>query len=234
MRRLMVLLVILVPSVSLAQQLEFEITPTLGYRWGGNLEVAERAFDFEDFDVDLDASGSFGLRLGVDLNPRLQFEAIYNRQAGQLEDRHGLFSEWFVAIDEDNDGVPEDYEIFDRSSILDINATYIHAGLLWHWGKGEDQKYVAGSIGVTRVDPGVNLHTESGLSTSLGAGYKLQLNERLALRFEGRLYWTRLDDGGMGIDYVENPACDIPCTITYGYPSDFVQFEATMGLSVKL
>jgi hypothetical protein len=235
-RRLIVLVVILFPALGFAQHSRLEITPTVGYRWGGSIDVHERALEFDDYGVDVDASGTYGLRLGVDMSSNLQLEVLFSRQPGEFIDEHGLFAEWFTAIPDgpDADTHPDGYLIEGRADILDVNVTYIHGGLLWFWGKGENRKYLVGSLGVTRVDPGVPLHTEVGLSASVGAGYRIPLSDKLGLRFEGRAFWTMLDDGAIGVEALDHPDCDIPCTYTYQYPDNFFQFEAMVGLSIKL
>ena len=51
MRRLIVLVVVLFPALSMAQHSRFELTPTVGYRWGGGIDVYERALEFDNYDA---------------------------------------------------------------------------------------------------------------------------------------------------------------------------------------
>jgi len=224
----------------MAQHSRFELTPTVGYRWGGGIDVYERALEFDNYDVDVDASGSYGLRLGVDISPRLQFELLFSRQPGEFVDEHGLFSEWFTQLYPPDcippgadDPVDPCYIIEGRGEILDVNVTYLHGGLVWSLRDGESSPYLVGSLGVARVDPRVQLHTETGLSASVGGGYKWTLSKRLGLRFEGRAFVTDMDEA-VGVEQVSHPDCEVPCTYTYRYPDFLIQFEAMVGLSVRL
>jgi hypothetical protein len=68
----------------------FELTPFIGYRWGGTIFASE-TFVF-DRDVDVASSASLGVSLGVPLGDSgMKLELLANRQSSQLETGSGLF-----------------------------------------------------------------------------------------------------------------------------------------------
>jgi hypothetical protein len=86
----------------------FELTPFIGYRWGGTI-FADQTFLFGE-DVNVAPSANFGANFALPLGDSgLKLELMANRQASELETDSGLF--------EPND------------EVADIDVTYLHAGL---------------------------------------------------------------------------------------------------------
>src|SRR5690349_20320118 len=68
----------------------FELTPFVGYRWGGTI-FADQNFLFGE-DVDVAPAANFGLSLGIPLGDSgMKLELMANRQASELETESGLF-----------------------------------------------------------------------------------------------------------------------------------------------
>lgn len=219
MRRLFTLLILLVPTLSTAQEPRFELTPTLGYRWGGDIQIDERAFRYQVFDVALDGSGSYGLRLNIMVSRKLQFELLASKQDTQLDDSQGLFGE-----------VPSGFVGPGKLDVLNVNLTHLHAGLRWFLGHGDFQPYLVGSAGVTHIEPNVRLGDDQGLSASLGTGLKMNVTDRFGLLFEGRLFWVDTDEAESSVHPINHIDCTGDCTYTYRYQDDFVQTAVTVGL----
>lgn len=161
------------PAMADADQRRIELTPTIGWRSGGefndNLDV-----DF-DFDVEVDDSESVGVTLGIALNRSWMLEFLWDEQDSALVDR-GLF-------------------LSPQRNLFDIGVTYAHVGVSYEWSPGQLRPFIVGSVGVTEFNPeGVGTRNESRASTSIGGGVKLMFNDHIGLRFEGRLFSTFLDN----------------------------------------
>src|SRR5687767_4692314 len=64
-----------------AQALEFELTPTAGYRSGGQFEDVDT-----EAEVELDPSAAFALSLNVGYEPGQAIQLFYSRQETQVDD----------------------------------------------------------------------------------------------------------------------------------------------------
>jgi opacity protein-like surface antigen len=178
-----VLTIVLVTVVSLAlvpcaaaQAHRVEITPTIGYRWGGHLGPYDTAL--LDFDADLGSGTSFGLMFDVPISRHFEIELLADHQETELR-RGRLFAP-------------------DRLGI-DMDVTYYHIGLLWQWYPRYAQPYVVVSLGVTDFDPEMRgVSGDARFSASLGGGVKVPVSDTVAVRLEFRAFGTDLDDWGCG------------------------------------
>lgn len=66
---------------TIAAAVEVEISPMVGYRFGGEFTV-----DATDEDVDVKEAASFGLAVDVEYAPDRMVEVFYSRQATEIED----------------------------------------------------------------------------------------------------------------------------------------------------
>jgi len=223
MRRLVTVgVVLLAPALCMAQMPKYELSAMLGSRWGGSIFVDDQAFQHREVKVDINDEGAYGLRFGVALAPYLQFELMVNRQDTTLKDESGLFGE------EPGGFIPPG-----ETGILDLDLTYYHGGLLWQWVHGDYRWYTVASVGVTHITPSSPLPADTRLSGSLGGGLKLDLSDRLALRFEGRYYLTLTDEGSQATQYFEHQDCEITCYYTWRYDERIVQTELSLGIVLK-
>lgn len=233
MRKALVMLVVLVPSLGLAQQAKIEIMPTLGYRWGGDVRIESRGLAIlepdgstvinKDFDTGVSSEGSFGLRLGLSLNPQLQLELMANFQQTQFKDTQALFGE-----------VPGGFLPPNTTNFLDVTVQYYHAGLVYYLSEGESRWYILGSLGVTAIDPHMPLPNETAFSGSVGGGWRMEISDALALRVEGRYYYTPTDTNSTAVFEYGNRDCVEPCSYTYRYNDNLPQTELSFGLVIKL
>lgn len=193
---------LLAPMVATAQTLE--LTPTLGYRWDGVL--SEDSNELFDEDMEIDSSMSFGLHLGVLLSDHSQIELIASRQQSSFGDD--------LLFDPDPDGV-------------DVDVTYYHIGYLYQWTPGNLRPYVAGSVGMTSLDPDVaGVSREEKFSVSLGGGIKVMASEHVGFRLDGRFFWT--DTGSSGHrDWHDWDDCDDDC---WELNEELVQHELKVGV----
>jgi hypothetical protein len=162
---------ILLPALAGAQS-GFELTPSIGYRWGG--EISAGATDLFAVDMKVAEGTAWGLSLDLPLNHFLQLELMADHQSTELGEG-GLFA-------------PSDPSI-------DVDIDYYHVGLLWYWHAGRTRPFVVTSLGITNIDPDLEgIRSDDRFSASLGAGVKVDINRHLAIRFELRGVWTDTSD----------------------------------------
>jgi hypothetical protein len=180
----------------------FEITPNIGYRWGGTI-FANQTFIFGE-DVDVEPSPSFGASFGIPLGDSgLKLELMASRQSSELQTGSGLF-------EPDND-------------VADIDVTYIHGGLQIPFARSRNATpYVVVGAGLANLDPQIlGVSAEQRFSASAGIGVKVPMSRALSFRFEGRGYYTALE---------EEDDCSI---CDYFYNEDFYQGEVNAGLVIS-
>ena len=165
----------------------FELTPFIGYRWGGTI-FADQTFIFGE-DVDVAPAMNFGGSLGIPLGDTgMKLQLMANRQSSELEVGTGLFE-------------PDD-------EIADIDVTYLHAGLEIPFARSRNATpYFVVSAGLANIDPQVSgVSAENRFSASAGLGVKLPVSNNLGLKLEGRGYFTALEgeDDCVVCDYFYN------------------------------
>lgn len=177
----------------------FELTPFVGYRWGGTI-FANQTFVFGQ-DVDVAPSANFGASFGIPLGDSgMKLELMANRQSSELETGGGLFE-------------PDD-------EVADIDITYLHGGLQIPFARSRNATpYFVVSAGIANLDPQLlGVDAEQRFSASAGIGVKVPMSRALSFRFEGRGYYTALEE-------------DDECSFCeYFYNEDFYQGEVNAGL----
>jgi opacity protein-like surface antigen len=177
----------------------FELTPFVGYRWGGTI-FADQTFVFTQ-DLDVKNSANFGINLGIPLGESgMKLELMANHQSSELETDRGLFQP--------------------TNGIADIDITYLHAGLQIPFARSRNlTPYVVASAGIANLDPQLGgVSDETRFSASAGIGIKAPISNNVSFRFEGRGYYTALEDQS------DCRICD------YYYNRDFYQGEVNLGL----
>jgi len=195
----------LFPAIVAAQEGAIEITPTVGYRWGGRLYAEDTGVLQED--ADLDATSSYGLVIDLPVSRHFQIELLASHQDTTLE-RGGMF--W-----------PEDPG-------LDLDVTYYHVGALWQWYPSRINLFVATGLGFTDLDadmPGWG--SEQRLSISFAAGVKVPISEHVGFRLETRVFGTDTDDSNHDCD---DDWCD-DCHCHWEEDHDLSQGQITVGIS---
>jgi opacity protein-like surface antigen len=153
----------------------FELTPFIGYRWGGTI-FADQTFLFGQ-DVDVAPSANLGVNFALPLGDTgMKLELMANRQSSELETDSGLF-------EPDND-------------VADIDVTYLHAGLQIPFAQSRNARpYFIVSGGLANLDPQIlGVSAENRFSASAGVGVKVPMSDFLSIRLEGRGYYTALEE----------------------------------------
>ncbi len=184
MRKAAFLVVPLLLALPLAAQPTVDLTPFIGYRWGGTID--ESSSNVFGSDLSVADSGSYGAILGFGLGPNFQIELSASRQQSELEASLGLFD-------------PE-------TPIGDIDVSYYQAGVSWEFGR--DVRPFAGlSLGAAVLDPDLpDTSSETRLAGTFFGGFKLHLTDRIGVRLEGKMLWVALenDDRCNYCDYYES------------------------------
>ncbi len=146
---------------------EFEVTPLLGYTFGGNFKDSET-----DETLDFDEGVSYGVILGLRDQSKAGgafYELLYLRQETYLKLENTDFS---------------------SSKKFDVDVNYLHFGGRFGPEEGETfNPYVAAGLGVTYFDPQKG-DSETKFSFSIGGGVNIPLYKALSLRLEGRGFGT--------------------------------------------
>ena len=153
----------------------FELTPFVGFRWGGTI-FANQSFIFGE-DVNVAPSANFGATFGLPLGDTgLKLQLMANRQSSELETESGLFE-------------PE-------NQVADIDVTYLHAGIEIPFARSRNATpYFIASGGLANLDPQVSgVSAENRFSASAGLGVKIPMNEIMSVRLEGRGYYVALEE----------------------------------------
>jgi hypothetical protein len=181
----------------------FELTPLVGYRWGGTIfSDTTRLFGQ---DVDSASNGDYGLDFGIPLGvTNMKLELMVNRQDTHLTTGGGLF-------EPDN-------------RVADFHVTYYHAGLMIPFSESRNATpFFIVSAGVGNLDPDISgVSPSNRFSASAGVGVKVPVGDNFGVRLEGRGYFTSLggDDSG----------CH-RCNDNGGH--DFYQGEVNLGFVIS-
>lgn len=179
-----------------------ELTPFVAYRGGGTLD-ASLSSQFRD-DLDVEDGEAYGVTLGIPLGRSFQLELLASRQDSQLEVDRGIFD-------------PE-------RAVADVTVDYYHVGMLWQWPAGDVVPFFVLSGGITSLEPDfLSSDDETRPSLSMGGGVKVFVNDHLGFRFEGRGFFTDLE---------ENDRDDRCCRYDDD-DDDFTQGEARVGVILK-
>ncbi len=148
-----------------AQESKFEITPLIGYRFGG---------DFDSNDAELTTT----VKLTEDINYGLLFAWNVDRK------RQGE-----VLISHNN----TEFSAFGSSTVSNNNLaiTYAHIGGNVPIASGAMPVFFTGGFGLPHFSPEDNsLDNETRFSMNVGLATKIAVTESLSFRFGGRLYAT--------------------------------------------
>jgi hypothetical protein len=162
--------VAITPSVTEAA--EFEITPFIGYQFGGDVTTV---YQGQQQDVSVSSSENFGIVLSLGLSEYFQLELLYNTQ-----------------------DTSADAKRFDDS--LGLGIDYWQIGMLWGFDPdAQVNPYFVLGLGGAWLSP-EGFSNFSRFSGSIGAGAKIFFSESIGLRLEGRFYATHINNDSIYCD----------------------------------
>ena len=155
--------VLLAPTAAMAG--EFEITPFLGYQFGGDIETF---YQGTYHDVNINSSENYGVVLSLGLSPVTQIELLYSTQDTKA-----------------------DASRFEDSLGLEID--YWQVSMLWNFDPDSQiQPYVVFGIGGTYLRPD-GFSSELKFSGNIGGGAKIFFSDNIGVRLEGRFFGTYIN-----------------------------------------
>lgn len=202
MRKLLFAVLLLVPTFAFGQGLGLELTPSVGYRWGGEITAGQT--DLFPFDVSIADGASFGLTFDVPLTRSLQLELLADHQSTNFEDNDDLFGS--------------------ENNLGDVDVNYYSAGLLFEFPASRDVRpFLALGLGIANIEPQIaGASAESRFSGNIGGGVKVFVTDNIGLRLEARGFWTDTDD--------RERDCDFDYDCYYSYNDDLAQGQVKMGV----
>jgi hypothetical protein len=153
------------PGIAADGMRGIELTPFVGYRFGGSFEDEETEEDF-----DLDDDGSVGLILNFPASDFTEWEIYYSRQATSVD----------VA------------GFVDTEAKVDVDVEYLQIGGTYLFDRTKKaQPYFVATAGVAKIDPDAEgTSSETFFSFGVGGGWKFFPNSHVGLRLDGRLIGT--------------------------------------------
>jgi hypothetical protein len=185
---LLLLLFPVLSSITIANANEassFEITPLVGYRFGG------------DFDVNEGASTVSKLKLNEEINYGLLFSWDFDhKRQGEFLINH--YNSQFSQVDN---------TVLSNSN---VSITYAHIGGNVPISDGYLPLLFTGGFGLTHLSPEDSLlDSESRFSMNVGIVTKIPVNEHVSFRFGGRVYATFFNSDSKVFCNEENCAISI-------------------------
>jgi hypothetical protein len=215
---LLVVAILLIPASSLLAQDEpwrnrpnrygrtsadnyFELTPFVGYRYGGTI-FADQSNLFND-DVKVESSGNFGANFAIPLANGMKVELLVDRQNTHFTNgAGGLFAP--------------------SNRLGGFNITYFQGGLVIPFAVSRQATpYFVVGAGVANLDPRVRgSSSDTKFAANAGVGVKVPLGRNVGIRLEERGYFTSLN----------NSNGDNCRSCYYSYNHDLYQGETNVGV----
>jgi hypothetical protein len=170
---LLTLAFMLATTAAMAQRPAIEITPEANYLWTSKISatIPDANGVLRSGDIDIKNSGAYGFTVDIEVRPGTQLEFLYLRQDSDLQ---------FIPTR----GVEE--------TVTDIATSYYHVGALQGFKRGNVLPYTGLTLGATQFS---SRESEWKFSFGFNAGAKVYINERIGLRFHGRVLASLLDAG---------------------------------------
>jgi len=181
----------------------FEITPLVGYRFGGDFEVTEGDVSINPpTKISLSEEINYGLLFAWDYDRKRQGEFLINHYNSQ-------FSQTIDPIATNNN----------------IAVTYAHIGGNVPISDGYLPAYITAGLGLTHLSPEDSLlDDETRFSMNVGIAIKIPVSEHLSFRFGGRVYATFFNSDSKIFCNEENCAISISSDL-------WIQSEVNAGLT---
>jgi hypothetical protein len=180
---------ILAPSFASAQVLE--VTPFVGYRFGGDLyEVSTGAA------LDIDGASTLGGTVDISVGTGTFVSVLYSHQGTRLD----VTDAWTGAV---------------RDVTLAID--HWHVGATQELDDGRVRPIIFGSAGLTRF--GSAGDAETRFSLAAGGGVKVMPSRRVGVRFDGRVYAVFVDGRSGGV--CSSGTCLINFNVSMAWQAEF-------------
>jgi opacity protein-like surface antigen len=164
MSRKILIPVVVFLLIGSAQAGQIEISPFIGYTFGGGFDVT----DVELARINFKSGTSFGVSAGYVFKERFQVEFMWHRQNTQL--------------------VGELLELNEEIPLADASLDQYQGNFLYHFGQPENplRPFVLAGIGASHLDPDDNFDGLTKISYGFGGGIKYFFSPKFGLRLQGR------------------------------------------------
>jgi hypothetical protein len=211
-RLLLVITLLLIPASLFAQDWRrgyrnrpyadnfFELTPFLGYRYGGTIYANQTALFNQD--VNVNSAANFGVNFAIPVSNGWKLELLIDRQNTQFTNGSGgLFTP--------------------NQRLGDFSVTYFQGGVLIPFAQSRTATpYVAVTAGIANLDPRVSgASTANRFAAGAAIGVKVPINRNVGVRIEERGYFASLSNYGDGCR-----------SCFYSYNHDLYQGETNVGV----
>ena len=147
-----------------------EISPFVGYQFGGKLSVQAGTLSIRD-------AMNYGITLDFYIRPGVQVELSYSRQDTELRLRDILTGQ--------------------RNPLFDMAVEYYQIGGLYELRPGRVRPYGLLTAGLTHFNPKPQgRSSEWRFFFGVGGGIKAFVTERIGFRFQGRMLFPYFGQGG--------------------------------------
>ena len=164
---------------------KIELTPFVGYRFGGGFENYYTGTKYS-----LDSAESYGFTFDFPTSDETKVELMFSRQPTDL----------------DVDG-------FNNTDKITVDMTYYHVGAIYQPSDDEKvQPFVGVTIGATHMKPHYpDTSSETNFSMNFTGGVKFHFSEHVGIRLDGRILATFVNGnaaifcgGGCSFGYAGN------------------------------
>ena len=197
--------------VAAAQDGQWEITPTVGYRFQSTISTEYSAVIDS---VDVPASLTYGLTVEYKVHPNLNVEFLWSHQASSLEvDFRG--------------NPPAGFE----EEFADLSVDTFQIGGLWETGRRGDKAraYFDFLLGATTINPSNGFDSLTRFSMSLGGGGKFQISDNVGIRVGLRWMPVYVNSSDTGYYW-----CDPYWGCYQYYDTNYLnQIDTHLGVSFK-
>jgi opacity protein-like surface antigen len=151
---------------------QFELTPFVGYTWGGTI-YADQTTVFTR-DVDAASSANFGVDFAIPLRQGFKLELMASHQNTDLQTAGGLFAP--------------------NNKVASMDVDYYQAGVQIPFAVGRTvSPFVIVTAGVGNLNPNIaGVSSSTRFAMSAGGGVKVPINPNVGVRFDIRGYVTNI------------------------------------------
>jgi hypothetical protein len=151
------------PLHSLSQGRQIELTPFVGYQFGGTVK-------FYEGKIKIDNGMNYGLAASVDIRYGVKAEFYYSRVATR--------GKWTPYLGFENTYPPLDF---------DLAINYFQIGSVKEFLQDDFRPFGAFTLGAVWFDPKDVVSDQWFFSITLGGGIKYYFTDRVGIRLQGRL-----------------------------------------------
>jgi hypothetical protein len=148
----------------------FELTPTIGYRFGGNIDLVNPALNPNFRKLQIESNPAYGVALNHGVHDNIQVEFQWSRQDTHVDGRSRA----------DNTS----------TRLFGAYVDQYHANFLFHPADdgSHTQPFAIFGLGASSFNPRAPVSSRTQFSFELGAGIKHFFSPHLGLRLEAK--WT--------------------------------------------